>query len=104
MIRRTILNATLWILAASAGVCGCASSGPKGASAQDDAQITAQVKAAISMHSDLGPPNQIYVDTREHVVYLTGTVADSLVGSNAVSVARGVAGVDSVVNNTSVDK
>jgi osmotically-inducible protein OsmY len=82
---------------------GCASTG-SGSTAKDDARITAAVKAAIGEHPDLRPPNRIYVDTRNHVVYLPGTVDDGLVAQNAASVARGVRGVNDLVNNVSVDK
>jgi hypothetical protein len=40
-------------------------------SSPDDAAITARVKEALAQHPDLAPPNQIYVDTRDGVVYLT---------------------------------
>jgi osmotically-inducible protein OsmY len=82
---------------------GCALT-DSGSPPKDDARITAAVKAAIDKHPDLGPPNQISVDTRDHVVYLSGTVDYGLVAQNAVSVARGVRGVNDVVNDVSVDK
>ena len=61
--------------------------------AMSDDRITAQVKTAIFQHPDLGPPNRIYVDTRAHIVYLTGTVYDDLVIANAKDVVRNVPGV-----------
>jgi osmotically-inducible protein OsmY len=105
MIGKKICGALACALIGTTLLQACAASGTRNAtSKQDDANITAQVKAAIGSHADLGPPNQIYVDTRSRVVYLTGTVADSLAGKNATAVARGVPGVDSVVNDIAVDK
>jgi osmotically-inducible protein OsmY len=69
-----------------------------------DTQITEAVKQAIAQHSDLKAPNQIYVDTRDHVVYLSGVVENSLATENAEQVARQVAGVVRVVNTIAVDK
>ena len=43
-----------------------------------DTQITEAVEQAIAQHPDLKAPNQIYVDTRDHVVYLSGVVDNSL--------------------------
>jgi osmotically-inducible protein OsmY len=70
--------------------------------AMSDDRITAQVKTAIAQHPDLGPPNRIYVDTRAHIVYLTGTVYDDLVIANAKDVVRNVPGVSEVVSDISV--
>ena len=69
----------------------------------DDARITAHVKDAIAQHPDLGPPNLIYVDTRGHVVYLTGQVDSGLTIVNAEDVARDVPGVIRVVSTVGVD-
>ena len=69
-----------------------------------DTQITEAVEQAIAQHPDLNPPNQIYVDTRDHVVYLSGLVDNTLVTQNAEQVARQVSGVVRVVNTITVDK
>jgi len=69
-----------------------------------DAQITEAVKQAIALHADLDAPNTIYVDTRDHVVYLSGLVDSSVATDNAEQVARQVAGVIRVVNTIAVDK
>ena len=47
----------------------------------DNAGITAQVKSAIAQRRDLQAPNDIYVETRDHVVYLSGRVYTSLSGA-----------------------
>ena len=70
--------------------------------ASADARITAQVEKAIAQHPDLGPPNQIYVDTRGRTVYLTGTVYDDLGAANAKDVAQNVPGVSGVVSSVGV--
>jgi len=72
--------------------------------AKTDARITADVKAAIARHPDLGPPNEIAVDTRDHVVYLSGLVDTSLTAANAQDVASHVRGVARVESNISVDR
>ena len=70
----------------------------------DDARITADVMGVIAQHRDLGPPNQIYVDTREHVVYLSGVVITSLIADNAEDIARQIPGVTRVVSTMGVDE
>ena len=70
----------------------------------DDGRITTDVKAAIAQHRDLGAPNQIYVDTRDHVVFLSGLVSNSLSGDNAIEIARQVPGVTRVVSTIGVDE
>ena len=70
----------------------------------DDGRITTDVKAAIAQRRDLGAPNQIYIDTRDHVVFLSGVVNNSLSGDNAIEIARQVPGVTRVVSTIGVDK
>jgi osmotically-inducible protein OsmY len=70
----------------------------------DDRQINADVREAIAQHRDLGAPNQIYVQTRDHVVYLSGWVYDSLSADNAIEIAGKVPGVTRVVTTIAVDE
>ena len=70
----------------------------------DDAGITAAVKSAIAQRRDLRAPNQIYVETRDHVVYLSGQVNSSLSGDDATEIARNVPGVTQVVSTIWVDE
>jgi len=63
----------------------------------DDTKITADVQGAFSQHRELGPPNQIYVTTHNHVVYLSGTAYNRLSVDNAIAIARAIPGVTRVV-------
>jgi osmotically-inducible protein OsmY len=64
-----------------------------------DAHITAEVKARFNQYTELKPPNMLYVQTLNGVVYLTGTVATPLQRDTAVEVAHQVPYVSHVVNN-----
>ena len=63
-----------------------------------DAAITAEVYALLAQHPALGPPNLIYVQTLDRVVYLTGQVATDLQRQIADSVAREAPGVRQVID------
>jgi osmotically-inducible protein OsmY len=76
---------------------GCATTKCTTAACEADAKITADVKALIAERRDLG--NQVYVQTRDGVVYLSGQVATDLQRESAEAVARQAPGVASVVNN-----
>ena len=105
MIRHYFFRVTVSAIVGAGLLSGCAvSKGSGSATSKDDAQITADVRAALDQHPDLRAPNQVYVDTRRHVVYLTGTVDDGWTSDHAVSVARAVLGVNEVVSDISIDK
>jgi osmotically-inducible protein OsmY len=88
-----------------AAVSGCATShGTSMSTREQDANITADIRKAIAQHPDLGPPNFIYVSTRDRVVYLTGTVDNGLAIANAKDIAGGVTGVAKIVSTISVSK
>ena len=70
----------------------------------DDARITADVVGVMAQHRDLGPPNEIYVDTHDDVVYLSGTVITGLIEDNAEEIARQVPGVTRVVSTIAVEE
>ena len=91
-----ILSGTLsaWADARSSSVVG----------SPDDARITADVMEVIAEHRNLGAPNQIYVDTRDHVVYLSGVGVTSLIEDNAKDIARQVPGVTRVVSTIAVEE
>jgi len=70
----------------------------------EDAEITAAVKSAIARHPDLGGSNQIYVATRNGVVYLSGVVGSALAIEDAEDLARQVPGVARVLSTVSVSE
>ena len=43
-----------------------------------DAQITQEVQSMFAEHTELGPPNHLYVQTSDGVVFLSGKVATDL--------------------------
>jgi osmotically-inducible protein OsmY len=82
---------------------GCATEGKCGSEGcSGDAKITAKVQSLINQHRELGPPNAIYVQTLDHVVYLTGTVSAGEMSRTAESVALTAPAVTRVVNTISV--
>lgn len=64
-----------------------------------DAHITAEIEARFEPHTELQPPNAVYVQTLNGVVYLSGIVATGLQRATAEELAREVPGVKRVVNN-----
>jgi hypothetical protein len=66
-----------------------------------DANVTANVRALIDEHPELGP-NSVDVQTLDHVVYLNGEVSTGMDSRTAESVALSAAGVTRVVNLISV--
>jgi osmotically-inducible protein OsmY len=75
------------------GLEGCAS----------DRQISAQVKALLNAHPELGPPGSISVETLNGVVYLDGLVSGGLEKRSVDSIVRQASGVKRVVNGISVE-
>lgn len=67
----------------------------------DDTVITSSVRSAL-MADDLVKSFDLQVETRKGVVQLSGFVDDQRQIDQAVSVARGVAGVTDVVNGVSI--
>jgi hypothetical protein len=64
-----------------------------------DAQLSAEVQALIAQHPALQPPNLIYVQTLDHVVYLSGMVDTSTERLLAEAVAQTAPGVRRVVDS-----
>jgi osmotically-inducible protein OsmY len=95
---RLLVVASVVILSGSLCACRiyekCGISGCPG-----DAQVTANVEARFHQYPELEPPNLVYVQTLDHVVYLTGQVNTETERSTAGSVALRVAGVKRVVNS-----
>jgi osmotically-inducible protein OsmY len=100
-MRNTITLMLAFILLGAGALQGCASTAAQCTtdSCKQDAQITAALKAKLKEHRELGPPNSVYVQTRDGVVYLTGQVATDLQRSTAESLAETIPGVVSVVNS-----
>jgi hyperosmotically inducible periplasmic protein len=100
------VGAVVLALSVSLGIPGCSAyqsyrkCGRQGCAG--DAQITQEVQALFAEHSELGPPNHLYVQTSDGVVFLSGKVATDLQRSTAESLARGAAGVRQVVNSVAV--
>ena len=94
MIRAGVL--ALFVLLATSG-CGALTGRPMETWAQDRG-VTARVKARLAA-VDAGTVTRIHVDTYESIVYLTGGVTSSEMKRRAETVARGVPGVEQVVNN-----
>ena len=69
-----------------------------------DAKITANVEKALSRHPDLAAPNEITVKTLNHVVYLSGSVSESLMSQTAQSIASQTRGVTYVENSIYVSR
>ncbi len=68
-----------------------------------DPNITANVQALFKQHAALEPPDLIYVQTLDYVVYLTGLVDTPLERQMAESVALEATGVARVVNSIAVN-
>jgi len=68
-----------------------------------DAQVTAAVQALFHAHTELGPPNQLYVQTLDGVVYLSGQLATGLQREIAVALARQAPGERGVVDSIALE-
>ena len=71
------------------------------ACAQTDAGITTKVKSTFAS-DDVVKAYQIDVDTKDHVVTLSGEIENGVAKERAVTLARGTAGVREVVDNLKV--
>jgi osmotically-inducible protein OsmY len=64
-----------------------------------DAKITAEVDALFTQHPELEPPNLIYVQTVDQVVYLYGVLDTDFQRQMATVVALEAPGAKRVVNS-----
>jgi osmotically-inducible protein OsmY len=81
-------------------LCACAVYRKCGlAGCPGDANITANVTALLHQYPELDPPNLVYVQTLDRVVYLTGQVNTDTERDLAQSVAGHAGGVKRVVNS-----
>jgi osmotically-inducible protein OsmY len=67
-----------------------------------DARITDEVQALFNQRPALQPPNEISIQTLDHVVYLTGLVDADREQRFAEEVAMGAPGLVRVVNSIAV--
>lgn len=100
------LYGTASALILAGALAGCASYDRCGTAncGDGDAKLTANVRALIDRHPELGAPDAIDVQTVGNVVYLNGTVSQGLQSREAESVALEAPGVARVVNLLSVTK
>ena len=92
-------------LVLAANLVGCVAQ-PKCGSSEcvSDAKITTNVEAQLNRYPELGPPNLISVETRDRVVYLSGSVSAGEQRRTAESVVAALPGVEKVVNTIYVAK
>ena len=62
-----------------------------------------EVQSLLREHPALGPPNQLYVQTSDRVVFLSGQVATDYQREEAESVARTAPEVRRVINSVALD-
>jgi osmotically-inducible protein OsmY len=89
----------------SATLPGCAlQEGAAKDPSPEHADVTANVQAVLRQHSELSPPNELYVSTHDGVAYLSGLVATPLQGESARALAEGVPGVRKVVSSVATEQ
>jgi hyperosmotically inducible protein len=71
------------------------------ACAQTDAGVTTKIKTQLAA-DDLVKARNIDVDTKDHVVTMTGTVSSEAEEAQALKIARATTGVSQVVDNITV--
>ena len=106
MTKRTRRSILILTLALAGAVPGCDAwrtmrqCGLQGC--PEDRRITAEIESLLAQHRALMPPNMVYVQTLDGVVYLSGQVNTPLQRTEAEDVARQAAGVRRVVNTISL--
>jgi osmotically-inducible protein OsmY len=100
-----LMGAIAAALFLSAALPGCAlQEGAAKDPSPEQADITTNVRAVLRQHSELGPPNELYVSTHNGVVYLSGLVATPLQRDSARALAEGVPGVRTVVSSVATEQ
>jgi osmotically-inducible protein OsmY len=103
-MRRYRPPAPLTALILPAVLAGCAVSALCGyRECPEDAAITAEVWALLDHYPELRPPNQLHVQTHEHLVMLSGMVNSEYERRLAESVAHEAKGVTRVVSYVGVN-
>jgi osmotically-inducible protein OsmY len=94
----------LGVAAIVGGLAGCASLGRCGVEGcPEDRRVTAEVRALLDEHTELGTPNVVRVQTVDGVVYLKGLVSTPYQKRLAEALARQAGGGARVVNTIGVD-
>ncbi|HTC15446.1 MAG TPA: BON domain-containing protein [Steroidobacteraceae bacterium] len=107
-MRSSFLAATLMCSAALALLCGCATythnepTQCTDSACLADAKISEDVETHLERNPQLHPPGLVHVRTVNQVVYLSGEVRTPSQKDAAEVTARGVRGVNSVVNSINV--
>jgi osmotically-inducible protein OsmY len=91
------------VLVLAGAVSGCATD-QSGDGRMTDGKITAAVQARINQNPDVGAPDSVRVQTRDHVVYLSGSVSTGLMKQTAEDLARQTPGVTRIVNEIGITK
>jgi osmotically-inducible protein OsmY len=91
------------VLALAGALSGCATD-ESGDGKMTDGKITADVQARINQNPDVGAPDSVHVQTRDHVVYLSGNVSTGLMKQTAEDLARKTPGVTRIVNEIGITK
>ena len=68
-------------------------------SCAEDAKLTQDIHARLDESRELAPPDQIYVQTLDGSVYLSGSVLTAMQRDTAVSIAGTTPGVRRVVDD-----
>jgi osmotically-inducible protein OsmY len=99
MGRHKLLCALASVLVFAGALPGCATFSKCGLSGcPGDAKITADVETRLRQDTATSPPNWVYVQTSDHVVYLSGMVDSRAAKQAAEADARQTAGVTDVLN------
>jgi osmotically-inducible protein OsmY len=100
MSRTKQLYSLAFVLILTGALQGCAAYKKCGFSGcPGDAEITAEVESLFTHHPELEPPNLIYVQSVDHVVYLYGVLDTDFQRQMATLVALEAPGVKRVVNS-----
>lgn len=93
----------VWMAVLLIGLAGCAGTQTRESTGEyiDDAAITTKVKSALIADKEVSA-FPVSVETVKGVVHLTGTADTRTEADKAATIARGVAGVKSVVNKIQV--
>jgi hyperosmotically inducible periplasmic protein len=98
-MKRPFGGSGIWMAVLLIGLAGCAGTQTRDSTGEyiDDVAITTKVKSALIADTEVSALH-IGVETTKGVVHLTGIADTRYEANKAATIARGVAGVRSVVN------